>query len=157
MHFWQRSKITVWEWQLFIKKRFAIEVLGKRIPYFKRYFQEHQWSAFSFMAKNHSDSVVFENANFGEIKDQSLRTAPIQKKTFEGEVLGMCLPYVKMYSQENQWSAFSFMTQITQIRLFSWMPLLEKSKIILLRTSPFQKKIRLQLLDMCLTYVKRYF
>ena len=32
------------------------------------------------MAKNNSDSVVFENANFGEIKDQSLRTTPIQKK-----------------------------------------------------------------------------
>ena len=71
------------------------------------------------MAKNNSDSVVFENANFGEIKDQSLRTTPIQKKRIEGEVLGMCLPCVKMYFQENQRSTFSFMAQITQILLFS--------------------------------------
>ena len=42
-----------------------------------------------------------------------------KKKRIEGEVLGICLPCVKMYFQENQRSTFSFMAQITQILLFS--------------------------------------
>ena len=41
-----------------------------------RYFQEHQWIACFFMAKNNPDSAVFGNAGFGEIKYHSLRAAP---------------------------------------------------------------------------------
>ena len=37
----------------------------------ERYFQGHQLSAF-FHASDNSDSVVFVNAAFGEIRDHSL-------------------------------------------------------------------------------------
>ena len=52
---------------------------------------------FSFLYEsNNSDSVVFENDGFAEIKDHSLRTKPFKKK-FTMEVLSLCLPYVKRY------------------------------------------------------------
>ena len=35
---------------------------------------------FSLYGPNNSDSIVFRNAAFGEIKDHSLRTTPFQKK-----------------------------------------------------------------------------
>ena len=43
------------------------------------------------------ENVAFGNAAFGEIKDHSLKTTPVQNKSFAIEVLGMCLPYVKRY------------------------------------------------------------
>ena len=46
---------------------------------------------------NNSESVVFRNAGFEEIKDFSLRRTPFQKKFFAMKVLGMCLPYLKKY------------------------------------------------------------
>ena len=46
----QRSKITVSERQLF-KETFAMKVLGMGLSCLKRYLQEHQWSAFFFMAQ----------------------------------------------------------------------------------------------------------
>ena len=55
----------------------------------------------------------------------SLRTANFQKK-IATEVSRLCLPYLKMYFEEQQLSAFFFMAQITQIFLFSGMPLLER-------------------------------
>ena len=62
----KRSKITVWEWQLF-KTAFAVKVLGICLPYVKRYFQEHQLSVFFFYGSNNTGSVIFRNATFGEI------------------------------------------------------------------------------------------
>ena len=53
--------------------------------------------------------------------------------------LGRCVPYVKRYSQEPQWSAFLFMAQITQILLYLGMPLLEKSKITVWYRHLFKK------------------
>ena len=50
---------------------------------------------------NNTDSVVFENDGFAEIKDHSLRTTAFQKK-IAMEVLGLYLPYVKRYFQEHQ-------------------------------------------------------
>ena len=69
--------------------------------------------------------------------------------------LGRCVPYVKRYSQEPQWSAFLFMAQITQILLYLGMPLLEKSKITAWYRHLF-KKIAFEVLGICLPYVKRY-
>ena len=46
---------------------------------------------------NNSDSFVFRNVGFGEIKDHSLRTTLFQKKKIAMEVLCMCLPYAKRY------------------------------------------------------------
>ena len=56
---------------------------------------------FFFYGSNKSDSVVFKNAAFREIKDHSLRTTPF-KKNLAMEVLGLCLPYIKSYFQEHQ-------------------------------------------------------
>ena len=81
-----------------------MEVLGMCLPYIKRYFPEHQWSAFVY-GWNDSDSSVFGNAGFGEVKDHSLRTTPLKKMAME--ILGMYSPYVKRYFQENQLSVFS--------------------------------------------------
>ena len=76
---------------------------------------------------NNSDSAVFGNATFGEIKDQSLRMTNFEKK-FAMKVLGLCLPYVKRYFQEHQLSVFFFMVQTTQILMFSGKPILQRSK-----------------------------
>ena len=45
-----RSKITVWKRSLF-QKELGIEVLGICLSYVKRYFQEHQSSAFLYTAQ----------------------------------------------------------------------------------------------------------
>ena len=50
MPVWQRSDITVWEWNL-LKKKNSMKVLGLCLPYVKRYFQEDQLSVFFFMAE----------------------------------------------------------------------------------------------------------
>ena len=52
---------------------------------------------FLLYGSNNTYSVAFGNATFGEIKDHSLKTTPIQNKSFAMEVLGMCLPYVERY------------------------------------------------------------
>ena len=52
---------------------------------------------FSLYGSNNSDSVIFKNTAFAEIKDHSLRMTPFQKKKFVMEVLGICLPYIKGY------------------------------------------------------------
>ena len=56
------------------------------------------------------------------------------------KVLGICLPYVKRYFQEHQLSVFFSMDQITQILLFSEMPLLERFKITVREQHIFKKK-----------------
>ena len=83
---------------------------------------------------NNSESVVFRNASFEEIKDFSLRRTPFQKNFFAMKVLTMCLPYLIRYFYKQQLSAFFFIAQITQIeghRLITTtgMPVLKRSKI----------------------------
>ena len=56
---------------------------------------------FSLFVTHNSDSFIFGNAPFGEIKDHSLRARYI-KKTFAMQVLGMCLSYGKSGFQEHQ-------------------------------------------------------
>ena len=50
---WERSKLTVWEQRLFKKKKKIIDmdVLGMCLSYVKRYFQEHEFSAFLIVAQ----------------------------------------------------------------------------------------------------------
>ena len=105
---------------------------------------------------NNSDSVIFGSAAFGEIKDHSLSTKSFQKKFAMG-VLGLYLPYVKRYFQEHQLSAFFFMAQITQILLFSGMPLLERSKITVWERHLFKRKFTMEVLTLNLLYLKKYF
>ena len=80
----------------------------------KKIFSAAPVKLFFIYGTNNSDSVVVGKARFSEIKDHSLITTPFQKR-FSVKVLGMCLPYVKRYFQEHQWSVFFFMTQITYL------------------------------------------
>ena len=85
----------------------------------KKVFSRAPVKCFSLYGLNNSDSLVFGNATFGEIKNHSLRTRRFQK-IFAMNVLGICLSYLKRYFQEHQWSAFLFMVQITQIFFSFW-------------------------------------
>ena len=79
----------------------------------KKVFSRAPVKCFSLYSSNDLDSAVFRNAAFGEIKDHRLKKTPIQKKKMLFEVLGMCLPYIKRYFQEQKRSAFLFMAQMT--------------------------------------------
>ena len=59
---------------------------------------------------------------------QRSRITVSKKKKNAIEVLSMCLAWVKRYFEENQLTAFFFMAQITQILLFSGMPILQRSQ-----------------------------
>ena len=63
----------------------------------KKVFSGEPVKCFLLYGSNNTYSVAFGNATFGEIKDHSLKTTPIQNKSFAMEVLGMCLPYVERY------------------------------------------------------------
>ena len=45
------------------------------------------------------------------------------------EVLGMCIPYLKMYFQLHKWEVLFFKSQIIQILYFSGVQVWERSKI----------------------------
>ena len=51
---------------------------------------------FFLKGSNNSGSVVFENDGFGEIKDHSIITTPLQELSSAMEGLGVFLSYVKM-------------------------------------------------------------
>ena len=91
----------------------------------KKVFLGAPVKCFSLCGSNNLDSVVYENAATGEVKDHSFKTTPFLKK-IAMEILGMCLPYVKRYFQEHQLSVFFFMAQITQILLVSVMSILQR-------------------------------
>ena len=82
-------------------------------PLHKRVFSRSRVKCFSLYSSNDLDYAVFRNAAFGEIKDHRLKKTPIQKKKMLFEVLGMCLPCIKRYFQEQNRSAFLFMAQMT--------------------------------------------
>ena len=103
---------------LFQEKNFNVS-FGIVSTLCKKVFSRAPVKCFSLYGLNNSDSLVFGNATFGEIKNHSLRTRRFQK-IFAMNVLGICLSYLKRYFQEHQWSAFLFMVQITQI-FFSFL------------------------------------
>ena len=70
---------------------------------------------FSVYGSNFSDSLVFGNRPFGEMKYRSLRKRSFHTKKIAMEVLGMCLCYEKKYFQGHQWSTFVSIGQITEI------------------------------------------
>ena len=78
MQLLQRSKITIWERHLFLEKVYGS--FGFVFTLHKRVFSGAPVKYFSLYGPNNSDSVVFRNAAFGEIRDHSLRKTPFQKK-----------------------------------------------------------------------------
>ena len=109
----------------FSKKNFAMEVLGMRLSYVKKVFQEFQWSAFLFMAQI-TQILLFLGMFLLERLKITVSERQLSKRKNAMEVLGMCLPYVIRYFREKQWIAFLFMAQITQVLLFSRMGVLER-------------------------------
>ena len=122
-----RLKVTVSERHLFKKKFFGVEVLGISRPYLKEYFQEHQSSAFSFISK--TKTLLFSGMLVLERAKITVWEGYLFKNSFTMELLGMCLPYVKRYFQEYQWSAFFSIAQIAEILLFIGVLGLENSRI----------------------------
>ena len=105
---------------------------------------------------SNSDSVVFKNAGFGKIKDYSWKTTPLQKKKkIAMKVLGMCVPFIRRYFQEHQFLVLLKHRNIDSVifRNAGFEEINNHS----LRTTPFQKKIAMELLGMYLPYVKSYF
>ena len=60
----------------------------------KKLFSKAPKKSFSLYESKNSDSVLFENDGFTEIKNHSFRKT-IFKKKIAMEVSGLCLPHVK--------------------------------------------------------------
>ena len=71
----------------------------------------------------------FWESQFWRGQRSQFESNTFSKKMFAMEVLGICLPFVKRYFQEHQWSSFFFGAQITHILLFSGMPVSERPKM----------------------------
>ena len=115
----ESSKITVWEQHLF-KKHFGKEDLDICLPYVKRYFK----STSEILSSSGLKELRF--CCFQECWFQRDQRPKFENNTFSRifsaiEVLGMCLPCVKRYFQEHQWSAFFSRAQIPQILLLARM------------------------------------
>ena len=85
---------------LFQEKNFNVS-FGIVSTLCKKVFSRAPVKCFSLYGLNNSDSLVFGNATFGEIKNHSLRTRRFQK-IFAMNVLGICLSYLKRYFLEHQ-------------------------------------------------------
>ena len=77
----ERSKIAAWEQHVF--KNVSCYGSFRYVPTLhKKAFSAAPVKCFLLYAWNNSYYVVFGNASFGEIKDHSLRTTPLQKNFF---------------------------------------------------------------------------
>ena len=110
---------------------------------------------FFFYGSNKSDSVVFKNAAFREIKDHSLRTTSFQKKPCYGSFGFVSTLYKKLFSiapvkcffpyNSNNWDSVVF-----------WNAAFGEIKDRSLRMTIFQKKIAMDVLGLCLSYLKLF-
>ena len=71
----------------------------------------------------------FRECRFDRDQISQFENETFWKKKNSMKVLGLCLPYVKRYFQEDQLSVFFFMAEITKVLLFSVMPISQRSKI----------------------------
>ena len=133
-----------------------MEVLGICLPYVKMYFQEHHLSTFFFMGQI-TQILLFSGILLLERSKITVREQHFFKKKIVMEVLGLHLPYIKRYFQKHQLSAFYFMAQITQILLFLGMLLLERSKITVWEWCLFKTRFAMEVLGLCVPYIRRYF
>ena len=132
-----------------------MEVLGLYLPYVKKNFQEHQGIIFFLFCSNNLDSVVFGNAAFGEIKDHSLKMRPFQKKLCYGNLRmsnlckklfsGAPVKCFSLYGSNNSDSVVLGIVHFAEIKDHS------------LGTTPFEKKLSMEVLGLCLPYVKKLF
>ena len=111
----QRSKSTVWEGNLFKKNCYGSFWFASTLH--KKVFLETPMKCFSLYASNNSDFVVF-GCWFCRDQRSQFENKNFSKINLSVQVSGLCLPYVKRFFQEHQWSAFFLIAQITQILLF---------------------------------------
>ena len=78
-----------------------------------------------------------------------------KKKKIAMKVLGMCVPFIRRYFQEHQFLVLLKHRNIDSV-IFRYAGF-EEINNHSLRTTPFQKKIAMELLGMYLPYVKSYF
>ena len=93
MPVFEKSKITVSPQHLF-KNIFCYGRFRYVPSLSEKVFSRAPVECFSLYGSNNSDSVVFGNGAFGEIRDLSLN---LKKKKIAMEVLSLCLLYVKRY------------------------------------------------------------
>ena len=116
-----------------------MEFLGRFQPYVKRYFQRHQWNTFFFRAQITQILLFLRILLLERSKVTAWERHLFKKIFFAMEVLSICLPYAKRYFQWHQWNNFSFRAQITQVLMFSGMPLLERSNFTVWERHLFKK------------------
>ena len=132
------------------------EILDICLPYIKRYFQEHQWSAFFFRVEI-SQIMFFLGMLVLEWSKIAVWEQYLFQNFFALKVLCMCLPYIKSYFQEHQWSAFFFRAEMPHILLFLRMQFQRD------QSSQFESNIfsrifsPIEFFRLCLSYVKRYY
>ena len=110
---------------------------------------------FSICVSNNSDSAAFENAAFGDIQDHSWKKTPFWKKNCFWS-FRLVSTLLKTYFQEDQWSAFLFVTHNSDSFIFGNAPFGE-IKHHSLKARSFQKTFAMQVLGMCLSYGKSDF
>ena len=121
--FWrdQRSQFKSYT----VSKTFGMEVLGICLPYIKRYFHQHKWSAF-FVRAQISQILLF-------LKMVVLKWSKIT--IWERHMFHYFFSYESFrYVSTSRKKIFSvtpvfFSAQLTHILLFSGMPPLERSKV----------------------------
>ena len=127
-HFWkdQRSQLQNYT---FSKKNFGVKGLGMCLPYVNRYFQEHQWSAFLFMAQitqillfsrmlvlQRSKITVWEQKVFKNkfIYGSFWFVSTLRKKVFSGALVKCFFPYSSNNSDSVVWENGGFGDQRSQ-------------------------------------------
>ena len=95
---------------------------------------------------NGSDSAVFRNNDFGEIKDDNLKKTFFQKKIGYWSFRYVSTLCKKVFSRA-QVKSFCLYGSVSQILFFSGMWLLERSKITLWERFLFKKKFQCKLWD----------
>ena len=103
----KRWKITVWKWHL--SQNFFCYGSFMYLPALKVVF---------FLGLRCLGLFCFGECHMWRDQRSQFESNVFSKNLFGIEVLGICLPYVKTYFQEHQWSTFFFRTQITQILFF---------------------------------------
>ena len=104
---------------------------------------------------SNSDSVVLRMPVLERSKITVGKRHLYKKKKIAMKVLGMCVPFIRRYFQEHQFLVLLKHRNIDSVifRNAGFEEINNHS----LRTTPFQKKIAMELLGMYLPYVESYF
>ena len=151
------SKITVWERYFFNKKKFygGFEIVSTLC---EKLFSKAPVKCFSLNGSHYSDSLVFRNAAFGEIKYHILKKTAFSNK-FYWSFRYMSVLHKKVFSRAPvKW--FSLCGSYNSGSVFPGILLLERSRTTIWKRHIYKKKKKKMLFEvlcMCLPYTKAYF